>query len=102
MIHVIASIEITPGRRDAFLEEFRKLVPSVLAEEGCIEYGPTVDAQTGLENQSIKGENITTIMEKWESVDALKAHLVAPHMTEYREKVKDLVVGMTLHILEPA
>ena len=45
---------------------------------------------------------MTVILEKWESLDHLNAHLAADHMDEYREKVKDLVVGVSLQILEPA
>lgn len=101
MIHVIAQIEIQPGKRDAFLAEFHKLAPSVHAEEGCLEYGPTIDAETDVAAQQ-RNPHRVTIVEKWESLDHLKAHLVAPHMTAYRQKVADLVAGMTLHILEPA
>ena len=48
MIHVIATIELSPGRREDFLAEFRRVVPHVRAEDGCIEYGPAVDAQSGI------------------------------------------------------
>ena len=102
MIYVIATAELLPGCRDKFLAEFHKIVPAVLAEQGCIEYGPTVDAQTDIGPQRPTGADVVTIVEKWESVDALKAHLVAPHMQEYLPKVKDLVKSTTLHILEPA
>ena len=34
--------------------------------------------------------------------DALRAHLGAPHMAEYRARVKDLVVGVRLQVLQPA
>ena len=102
MIYVIATAELQPGCRDKFLAEFHKIVPAVRAEEGCIEYGPTVDAETDIGPQQPTGADVVTIVEKWESVDALKAHLVAPHMQEYRPKVKDLVKSTTLHILEPA
>jgi len=102
MIHVIASIEVKPGSRDAFLKEFKALVPTVKAEKGCIDYGPTVDVQPGLPRQVSYRENTVTIVEKWESLDALKAHLAAPHMTTYRESVKDLVAGVTLQVLETA
>ena len=51
LIHVIAIVELHAGRREAFLAEFRKVVPLVLAEEGCIEYGPTVDLPTGIPAQ---------------------------------------------------
>ena len=102
MIFVIATIETVAGKRDAFLQEFHRLVPSVLAEEGCIEYGPTVDAPTDIDAQKPSGDNVVTIVEKWDSVDALKAHLVAPHMAEYRVRVKDLVAEVQLQILQPA
>ncbi len=102
MIHVIATIEVNPDARSQFITEFKQLVPMVHAENGCIEYGPAVDAGTDIDAQTEKGPNTVTVIEKWESVDALKAHLVAPHMGEFREKVKDLVAGTTIHILENA
>lgn len=102
MIHVIATIELAEGTRDAFLQEFHKLVPEVLKEDGCIEYGPTVDATTDIGAQRATGTDAVTVVEKWESLAALKAHLVAPHMEAYRPKVKDFVKNTTLYILEPA
>ena len=102
MIFVIASIEVRPGTREAFLEEFRRLVLKVQAEGGCLEYGPNLDARTDIARQIPYRDNVVTIVEKWESVDALKAHLVAPHMATYRENVKDFVAHVTLQILKPA
>jgi quinol monooxygenase YgiN len=101
MIYVIATIEVKPGKREAFLAEFNKNVPNVRAENGCLEYGPTVDAKTDIKAQIPLRENVVTIVEKWESLQALHAHLVAPHMATYRERVKDYVVGATLQILDP-
>jgi len=101
MIFVIATIEVKPGKREAFLAEFHKNMPNVRAEKGCLEYGPSVDAKTDIKAQIPLRENVVTIVEKWESLDALHAHLAAPHMATYRERVKDLVVGVTLQILEP-
>jgi len=102
MIHVIATVELAEGKREAFLEEFRKVVPLVRAEPGCLEYGAAVDVPTGIPVQGPPRENVVTIVEKWESVEALRAHLQAPHMLAYRPKVKDFVVGVKLHVLEPA
>ena len=102
MIFVIATIEVKPGKREAFLAEFHKLMPKVHKEKGCIEYGPTVDAKTDIKAQIPLRENAVTIMEKWESLAALQAHLAAPHMGEYREAVKDIVKSVTLQILQPA
>jgi quinol monooxygenase YgiN len=78
------------------------VVPLVLAEDGCVEYGPTIDAETDIPAQIPRRDNIVTIVEKWESLDQLKAHLVAPHMTEYRTRVKEFVVGSVLRILDAA
>lgn len=102
MIHVIATIELHDGRRDAFLDQFRKIVPHVLAEPGCIEYGPTVDVATDIAAQLPARGDVVTIVEKWASLEHLKSHLVAPHMAEYRPKVKELIVKSTLVILTPA
>lgn len=101
MIHVIATVELQPGTREKFLVEFRKIVPEVKAEVGCIEYGPAIDAETDLPNQFKIGADKLTIIEKWQDIATLKAHLVAPHMQAYRPKVKEYVKGMELRILSP-
>ena len=98
MINVIASIHVKPGRRAEFLAIFRANVPQVLQEQGCIEYLPTVDFPTGLPPQELD-EHLVTILEKWQSLDALRAHLIAPHMLAYREAVKDLVARVSLKVL---
>ena len=102
MIHVIATIQITPGRRADFLREFQQLVPLVRAESGCIEYGPAIDLDAGITGQPAVRPEVVTVVEKWENVAALKAHLVAPHMLSYRETVKDLVTGIEIRVLQPA
>lgn len=102
MIHVIAEIKINDGRRNAFLQEFNKVAPVVLNEEGCIEYGATIDAQTEIDRQAPLRNETVTIVEKWSGIDALQAHLDSEHMAAYREQVKNLVAGATLRILEPA
>jgi len=102
MIHVIATITIADGQRDKFLEEFRKIIEPVRAEQGCIEYGPTVDAKTDISIQSLAGENSVTVIEKWEDAEALKAHFVVSHMVEYKERVADLVTDTKIEIFESA
>jgi len=102
MIHVIATIELAPGGREAFLKEFHALVPQVTAEDGCIAYGPTVDVASGIPVQGALRADVVTVVEQWRDVAALHAHLAAPHMQTYRGKVKDLVRGMQLQVLAPA
>ena len=101
MIHVIASIEVEAGKRDEFIGHFNDNVPNVLAEDGCLAYGPTVDLVTGVPVQVPLGDNVVTIVEQCESLDHLRAHMAAPHMATYREIVKDIVKGASLQVLEP-
>jgi quinol monooxygenase YgiN len=102
MIHVIATIELKEGKRNAFLKRVQQLVPKVRAEKGCLEYGPAVDVPAGIKVQTPVRENVVTMVEKWEDLKSLEAHLSAPHMLEYREDVKDMVVGTKLQVLQPA
>ena len=102
MIIVLATIELHAGKRSDFLAEFRRLVPKVNAEAGCIEYFPAIDTVSGLPVQGPARDDIVVVVEKWESIAALEAHLIAPHMMEYRPKVKDFVKRVSLQILSPA
>ena len=102
MIYVVATLDLEPDTREMFLSEFRKVVPLVRQEVGCIEYGPAVDAATGIAGQHEVGPDRVMVIEKWESIDALKAHDVAPHMQAYRLRVKGLIRGRELRMLKPA
>ena len=101
MIHVLAIVTAKPGQRDAVLEQFRANVPAVLAEEGCIEYGPAVDAEPKAPFQTPLGPDSFAVVEKWATPAALKAH-AASHMAAYGARVKDLLASRVIHILAPA
>ena len=102
MIHVIATLEVEPGKRDFVLAEFKKIVPLVRAEAGCIEYAPAIDAETGMTMQHRIGPDSLMVIERWETLEALKAHDVAPHMQDYRAKVKPYIRGREIRVLAPA
>jgi quinol monooxygenase YgiN len=101
MINVIASIHIKEGQLSEFIDIFKSNIPNVIKEKGCIEYVPTVDVPTGLPPQELNN-NVVTIIEKWNSLDDLKAHISAPHMLAYKEKVMNLIEKMSLKILKEA
>ena len=101
MIHVVAIVTAKPGMRDAILKEFRANMPAVHAEKGCIEYAPAIDADLG-GIQTKCGPDAFVVIEKWESLDALKAHGASPHMRTYGAKTKDMVASRTIHVLSPA
>ena len=101
MIHVIASIEVNPGDLDAFIRIFKDNIPLVLAEKGCLGYEPAVDLATELPFQT-REPAVVTVVEKWDSLEALKAHMAAPHMADYHKKTKTMVVNVAVRILKPA
>jgi quinol monooxygenase YgiN len=102
MIHVIATIEVQAGKRAAVLAEFQRIVPLVRAEAGCLEYGPTIDLPTDFPAQVPLRADVITVVEKWENLDALRAHTSAPHMADYRDRVKGIVLRVQLQVLQPA
>ncbi len=102
MIHVIATIRTTPGRRDDFLKAFRALVPLVRAEAGCIEYGPAIDLENAIDGQPIARKEVVTVIEKWQDPAALRKHLAATHMLQFKDLVKDLVTAVEIRVLGPA
>lgn len=99
MINVIASIQLKPGKINEYLSILKPNLPIVAREKGCVEYLPTVDVPTGLPPQ-VLDENVITIIEKWESMEDLRAHLKAPHYLAYKEAVKDLVEKVSLSVLQ--
>jgi quinol monooxygenase YgiN len=102
MIHVIAVITAKPGKREEILRAFRANVPAVRAEKGCIEYGAAIDAENALPVQAKWGPDTFLAIEKWESMDTLRAHAAAPHMAAYAAKTRELIASRVIHILSPA
>jgi len=102
MVHVLAVITTKPGMRSKVLELFNANVPNVHAEDGCIEYGATIDHENAGEFQTKYGDDTFVVVEKWASFDALKAHSKAPHMIAYGQKVKDLQTDRRIYVMSGA
>ena len=98
MIRVIASIRVKIGRLADYLAVLKATVPAVRKEKGCIEYVPAIDIDSKLPVQ-VLDKNVVTILEKWEGLEELNAHLGSPHMLDYREKVKNLVENVSVKVL---
>ncbi|HDL7645128.1 TPA: antibiotic biosynthesis monooxygenase [Yersinia enterocolitica] len=101
MITVFAEIKVKPGRRQAVLNAIEKLIPAVLAEEGCGGYVPMIDVPTQLDWQKNSPDSIF-MLEKWQSVHYLELHLQMEHMHQHREVIKDDVLDVNIHILDNA
>lgn len=102
MIHVIAVITAKTGLREQVLNHLRANVPAVKAEVGCIEYGPVVDAPGGPALQAKYGDDTFVVIEKWATMDDMKAHAMAPHVAAYAARVKDLLASRLVHVLQEA
>lgn len=99
MISVVASIHVRTGKLSEYLAVLKANIPAVKREKGYIEYVPTVDIDLKLPFQ-VLDKNVVTILEKWESLEALHAHLESPHMLDYREKVKTMVESVSIKALQ--
>lgn len=97
MIHVIAIITAKPGKRAEVLALFAANMPAVLAEDGCIEYGPVIDAD--IAGLSAFGPDTFVVIEKWASPEALAAHAASPHMVAYGAAVSALLADRAVHAL---
>lgn len=102
MVHVIAVLTAKPGQRDKVVARFNDLVPTVLAEDGCIAYEATIDTESGGATQAEFGPDTFVVIEKWASLAALHAHSASRHMSEFGDCVKDLMESRRVHILSPS
>jgi len=99
MIHVVAIITANPGQRDELLAALRANLAAVRAEEGCLEYGPAIDAGS---SPAKFGPDAILVLEKWATPQALAAHAASPHMAAYAAATKHMVASRAIHVLNPA
>ena len=100
MISVVAILTAKDGQGPALLAAVQGNLAAVRAEEGCIEYGPALDAPF---SPSKFGEDCVIVLEKWASPEALAAHGKAPHMANFSAAIRDILAGRpSIHILQPA
>ena len=102
MVHVLAIITAKPGQRDRILEAYRANVDAVRAEAGCLGYQAVVDASDSAPGLAQFGADTFVVIETWESMQALQAHAVAPHMKAYASKVREWTADRAIHVLEAA
>jgi quinol monooxygenase YgiN len=98
VINVIASICVKTGTLSDYLEILKTNISAVRKEKGCVEYVPMVDIDAKLPPQ-VFNKNVVIILEKWESLEALHAHLGSTHMLDYRERVKNMVESVVVKVL---
>ena len=102
VVHVLAFITTKPGMRDEILTMFNANIPAVHAEDGCIEYAATIDTENAGDVQTQCGPDTFVVVEKWQSLDHLKAHAASAHMQVYGAKSRPHLAGRSVHVLSPA
>ncbi len=98
-VHVIAILTAQEGRRAELLALFNSNVPAVLAEDGCIEYGATIDTKGVGGFQTELGPDSFVVVEKWANLDALMSHAASPHMAAYQAASKGLTADRVIYVL---
>lgn len=102
MINVIVTMLIKEGRMEAFLAECAKIRPLVLAEKGCLGYDYTLDTPTFMSRQEPINANRVTLIERWASEEALRAHSNAPHMVNYVNTVQEMRESVVIRATKAA
>ena len=86
--------------RKAYVGKTLDVVPTVRNEKGCRVYTLLEDAKTDWDAPQRFGERTLWMLERWDSIDALKAHLQTPHMKAFGPTVRDMREKGTFHVLQ--
>jgi quinol monooxygenase YgiN len=95
-------ITAKPGMRERILEAYRGNVDAVRAEAGCLAYEATVDVPGVPSIFASFGDDTFVVVERWQSMEALRAHAVAPHMKAYAAKIEPFTASRAVHLLQAA
>ncbi len=76
MIYVVATSQVKPESRDAFIKGAKECIAATRKEKGCLSY----ESHT-----SINDPYLWVVVERWESGEDLNAHGWAPHLKVWRE-----------------
>lgn len=76
MIIVAVEVKVDSGAADKVKEAIAKMETATRAEEGCETYAFSVD---------ISDDTTIRVIERWRSLDDIKAHMTSPHMAEFNK-----------------
>ena len=83
-----------------YIAQTKAILDTVRREDGCMEYRLLGDCETDWEKPQRFGDRTLWMLEKWESIEALKAHLETPHMKAFGPTVRPMRSASTFHVLE--
>lgn len=85
---IVANILAHPDKVEWVKSELKKLIPTTLAEEGCVQY----DLHQDNDNPAR-----FLFFENWTSRELWQAHMNAPHLEKYLEATEGAIAEFTLH-----
>ena len=84
MILVVGTFRVDPARLDAARPAMASMIAASRAEAGCLQYSYSED---------LLDAGLIHVTERWESREALTAHLATPHIAEWRAEWPALRIG---------
>ena len=78
MIVVQVEVMVEPGSADKVRAAVKAMEGATRQESGCLKYAFSVD---------IADPGMIRVTERWESMEAIKAHLTSPHMAEFNRAI---------------
>ena len=100
-VWVLCRFDLKPDAdRAEYIAKTKGVLAAVRAEPGCGEYRLLGDAQTDWDKPQRFGDRTLWMLEKWHSVEELKAHLASPHMKKFGPTVSPMRTSSTFHVLE--
>ena len=100
-VWVLCRFDLRPEtNREEYIAKTQEILDTVRAEKGCCEYRLLGDVVTDWEKPQRFGDRTLWMLEKWASIDALKAHLETPHMKAFGPRIRPMRAGSTFHVLE--
>ncbi len=100
-VYVLCRFDLKPDTDiAAYAAKTLAVVPTVRREDGCRMYTLLKDADTDWDKPMRFGERTMWMLEQWDSIDALKAHLDTPHMKAFGPTVRPMRSSSTFHVLE--
>ena len=93
MIYVVATTEVKPEHRDAYIKGARECIAETRKETGCIHYDL---------HASISNPNLLVFVEQWEDAEALVPHRGQEHMKTFgRVAVKCFTAPPKVEVITP-
>ena len=101
MIYGVVSVRVKPGKKEEFITLFKSITGKVREEKGCVQYVAVVDFDIKAPGQALD-KDVVTILERWESLEALQKHLSMPYMVDFFQKQAPLTEETILKMLQEA